>query len=640
MQRYRICKRLLPLLTVILVISNVICFMGARSVSAGTSDGFIFDSEANNEVSLSGYCGSGADVEIPSTVNGKKVIAVKDNAFKDCTTVTSVKFPDTITSIGNNAFVGCTSLVSVTLTDKITSIGTSAFKNCTSLSSIKIPTGVTTVSESAFENCTSLASATIPSTVTTVNKKAFYNCPKLTQVYLSDKVTTIGEMAFGFIFDSVKNKAIPNPNFIINCSEGSKAYTYAETEGFLINSKDDWQVEENSTGVTITGHTGYKKDLVIPDKIDGKKVTQIGNSAFYEDTLIESVIVPEGVTSIGRWAFAGCKNLKNVKLPDSLTSIGNKAFDSTVKVACCSEKVFKLYSWTSSTTRHSYDNDKDNKCNVCNFDRTAPTPTPTIDPKAFITSAPVVTEAPQKSVGDFVNRCYSIALGREADQAGFTSWSDQLNNGQACGAQVGYGFIFSEEYSAKKTSNEQYVKDLYAMFFGREADTAGYNYWLDRLNKGEKREVIFEGFANSQEFNKLCLEYGVVGGFYVVNMDNVAQGGVNCFVARLYKVCLNRLPDQGGQAGWVNKLVAGTATGTSCAKGFIMSEEFAKLKLSNADFVAYMYRAFFGREADNAGLENWVSQLERGASRESVFKGFADSAEFESLCKQYGIKVK
>lgn len=265
----------------------------------------------------------------------------------------------------------------------------------------------------------------------------------------------------------------------------------------------------------------------------------------------------------------------------------------------------------------------------------APTsgPRPTVG--AIPTAAP--TEAAKMNVGDFVNRCYKVALGRNADDEGFSYWKDKLVDGAACGAQVGYGFIFSGEYIGKNKSNEDYVKDLYDMFFGRKPDEAGFNGWLSQLNDGTDREVVFAGFANSEEFYNLCKDYGVVSGYYAVGVDCDRQGGVNCFVARLYKTCLNRLPDQGSQAGWVQKLLANETTGSSIAYSFTFSPEFVQMNLSKEEFVAYMYRAFFGREADQDGFEGWVNKMIDGASEEDVFNGFTGSIEFDALCQSYGI---
>ena len=100
------------------------------------------------------------------------------------------------------------------------------------------------------------------------------------------------------------------------------------------------------------------------------------------------------------------------------------------------------------------------------------------------------------------------------------------------------------------------------------------------------------------------------------------------------------MPDQGGQAGWVIKLMNGEVTGTSCAYGFVFSPEFTNLNLDNSDFVKYMYKAFFGREADEDGLNYWVGKLDNGtATREDIFAGFSGSAEFANLCAGYGINA-
>ncbi|MCQ2483422.1 MAG: DUF4214 domain-containing protein, partial [Clostridia bacterium] len=112
-------------------------------------------------------------------------------------------------------------------------------------------------------------------------------------------------------------------------------------------------------------------------------------------------------------------------------------------------------------------------------------------------------------VGGFVTRCYNVALNREPEQAGYDYWTELLIGGQKHGGEVGLGFIFSEEYTNKNTSNEQFVTDLYTMFFGREADVEGFNYWVGKLNAGEERVSIFAGFVFSEEFANLCQAYGI-----------------------------------------------------------------------------------------------------------------------------------
>lgn len=113
--------------------------------------------------------------------------------------------------------------------------------------------------------------------------------------------------------------------------------------------------------------------------------------------------------------------------------------------------------------------------------------------------------------------------------------------------------------------------------------------------------------------------------------------GVAEFVTRLYEVCLGRGADEEGLNNWTGVLVNGQATGVSVAYGFIFSQEFQNKECSNEEYVNYMYNAFFGRGADPEGLSTWVGLLDDGASRESVFCGFANSLEFANLCNSYGI---
>ena len=113
--------------------------------------------------------------------SGTKTIA--EHAFEDCSSLTQVTIPDSVTSIGNKAFSWCGSLTQVTIHDGVTSIGSYAFQSCTSLTQVTIPDGVTSIDDFAFSGCSSLTQVTIPDGVTSIGNYAFSWCSSLKTVY-------------------------------------------------------------------------------------------------------------------------------------------------------------------------------------------------------------------------------------------------------------------------------------------------------------------------------------------------------------------------------------------------------------------------------------------------------------------------
>jgi len=84
-----------------------------------------------------------------------------------------------------------------------------------------------------------------------------------------------------------------------------------------------------------------------------------------------------------------------------------------------------------------------------------------------------------------------------------------LSDRSLSGADLANGFIFSPEFVARDTSNGDFVIILYRAFFDREPDTGGYTNWVEKLNDGESRQSVLDGFLYSQEFSNLCNSFGI-----------------------------------------------------------------------------------------------------------------------------------
>ena len=262
----------------------------------------------------------------------------------------------------------------------------------------------------------------------------------------------------------------------------------------------------------------------------------------------------------------------------------------------------------------------------------------------------VSKETGTNAIYSFVRRLYAVCLNRRPDDDGLYDWANKLYQGKVNGVTAAYGFIFSNEFKNKNLCNKDYVKYLYMAFLGRNADSEGLSTWVSALESGKTREEVFNGFALSSEFTQLCKDYGITRGpaITVPTYGTTPKGkcavcgeqdGVTAFVKRLYTTCLNRDADSSGLATWCGALWDHKKSGAQVAYGFVFSSEFTGKHYSNTEYVKHLYQAFFGRSADSAGLASWVSKLNNGTSRASVFYGFVGSQEFIKLCAKYGIKA-
>ena len=159
-----------------------------------------FDLSNKKYIAILGFLGNDRKINIPKSiyVNYEEinVTTIEDEAFADCTDLTSITIPSGVTTIGKWAFLNCSSLASITIPASVTTIGDCAFASCQSLTSITIPSGVTTIGYDAFSDCQSLTSITIPYGVTTIGYSAFAYCSSITSIIVPASVTSIGSSAF------------------------------------------------------------------------------------------------------------------------------------------------------------------------------------------------------------------------------------------------------------------------------------------------------------------------------------------------------------------------------------------------------------------------------------------------------------
>ena len=260
------------------------------------------------------------------------------------TTSTTYYIPSSLRSVtvtGGNilrgAFYNCSMLTSVTMPDSVTSIGYQAFYNCSGLTSITIGDSVTSIGDSAFKDCSSLTSIAIGDSVTSIGDSAFYGCGRLIEVYNKSSLNIVaGSSSYGYVGYYAKNVYTEEGGSWLNDTGDGFCFLYNGNTGYLVayyGDETELTLPAGFTAYDGTEVTEYAlNDYVFSESSGlisvtiGNNVTGIGSSAFKDCSSLTSIAIGNGVTSIGQYAFEDCSGLTSITIPDSVTSIGNYAF--------------------------------------------------------------------------------------------------------------------------------------------------------------------------------------------------------------------------------------------------------------------------------------------------------------------------
>ena len=138
----------------------------------------------------------GANVVVSSEYNGKNVLAIADDAFRDYVNLKTIIISDSVVTIGSNAFNNCTSLENIVIGSRVTNIGDSAFENCKALAELEIPDGVVNVGQRLFLGCAALKNVVIGKNVTNIGDDIFEGCSDLESVVLKDGFKAVVDKMF------------------------------------------------------------------------------------------------------------------------------------------------------------------------------------------------------------------------------------------------------------------------------------------------------------------------------------------------------------------------------------------------------------------------------------------------------------
>ena len=287
---------------------------------------------------------------IPKTLKNVKVNGtVLDYSFYNVSTIENVQFGTNVQSIGQYAFYG-SSIKSLSFDENsnCTEIKNYAFTNCQSLSSVTLPDAIQTIRIYAFQNCSSIAQIVIPATMQSIENYAFFNCTGLIAVQnLSALTITKGSTANGYVAYYAK----------VVFGEGENPIKNVDGFMFYDNGTSVTLMGYNGTSTTLTlpsdfngsaytiDSTAFKGNTTITAVTLPNTFTEVPANMFENCTSLTTVTLPNTIARINSSAFAGCTALKTINFPTTLTSLAKDAFTGCTSLIKTTSNVDYVNNW-------------------------------------------------------------------------------------------------------------------------------------------------------------------------------------------------------------------------------------------------------------------------------------------------------
>ena len=191
----------------------------------------------------------------------------------------------------------------------LTTIGDQAFYDCSRLTSVVLPETVTAIGASAFQYCFYLSSIRLSENLENIASDAFWNCVRLTSIRIPAKVSSIGDTVFGYC-TQLTDVSVDPANTVFDSREGCNAIVETSTNT-LYQAFVSTRIPST---VTTIGRFAYSYVAGLTELRIPSNVTALAGVSVFSCGDLRSVVLPAELTTIGHQSFDYCDSLKTVKV--------------------------------------------------------------------------------------------------------------------------------------------------------------------------------------------------------------------------------------------------------------------------------------------------------------------------------------
>jgi hypothetical protein len=293
-----------------------------------------------------------------------ELVTLGDASFKDCTSLDTMIFPESLLALGDSTFMGCVELANMTLPALLQRLGQETFRGCTALRTVVFPESLRSdVGRSTFLEATgvrtlrmhrdigNIVAATLP---VAVERQLMTFYQDLDYIY-SPRTLAIQRDQWAYdqvqgvvsrVYDGTMTLLGPGQLTQSQVNAAIDEHTYQHGMNNVLKTLFIGEYIE-SLGPSAISSTSLQSIIFDPQS----NVTRIYRKGLSTNLSLTELVLPPGLAHLSEQLCAGCVSLTKVTIPANVKSIGYRAFHG-----CSLLDAFSLPAKVTTVVNNAFEN--------------------------------------------------------------------------------------------------------------------------------------------------------------------------------------------------------------------------------------------------------------------------------------------